>query len=73
LKEVFTRPGIQILEMVGLEGISSGHAKELNRLAKDEDRFQIWLDTHYQTCIHPAIVGISEHMLMICRKEMQLD
>jgi 2-polyprenyl-3-methyl-5-hydroxy-6-metoxy-1,4-benzoquinol methylase len=70
LLSVFTRAGIQILQMAGLEGISSQHTKEINHLAEDKERFDIWLETHYQTCTHPAIVGISEHMLMICRKEM---
>jgi 2-polyprenyl-3-methyl-5-hydroxy-6-metoxy-1,4-benzoquinol methylase len=67
----FTRQGIEILEMVGLEGISSSHIKELNRLAKDTQRYQFWLDTHYQTCTHPAVVGTSEHMLIVCRKNEQ--
>jgi len=56
--------------MAGLEGISSHHSRELNQLAKDEHRFQSWLETHYQTCTHPAVVGISEHMLIVCRKSM---
>lgn len=64
----FTRPGIQILELVGLEGISSSHIKAFNQLAKDEQRYQAWLETHYQTCTHPAVVGTSEHMLIVCRK-----
>jgi len=68
LRDEFTRDGLQILEMVGLEGISSHHAKELNRLAKDENRFQSWLEMHYRTCTHPVVVGISEHMLIVCRK-----
>jgi hypothetical protein len=54
--------------MAGLEGISAHHSRELNRLAKDENRFQSWLEMHYQTCTHPAVVGVSEHMLIVCRK-----
>jgi 2-polyprenyl-3-methyl-5-hydroxy-6-metoxy-1,4-benzoquinol methylase len=68
LQREFTRPGIEILEMVGLEGISSSHIKELNRLAKDAQRYPAWLETHFQTCTHPAVVATSEHMLVICRK-----
>jgi SAM-dependent methyltransferase len=59
---------VTVLEMVGLEGISSHHRKELNRVAKDANRWKIWLETHYATCTHPAIVGISEHMLIVCRR-----
>jgi ubiquinone/menaquinone biosynthesis C-methylase UbiE len=68
LRMEFTQDGLQILELVGLEGISSHHASELNKLARDENLFRIWLETHYQTCTHPAVVGISEHMLVVCRK-----
>lgn len=68
LQREFSQEGMQILEMAGLEGVSSHHARELNRLAKDDTSYRIWLETHYQTCTHPAVVGLSEHMLIICRK-----
>jgi len=54
--------------MAGVEGIASNHRKELNRVAKDEKRWQAWCETHFQTCTHPAAVGISEHILIVCRK-----
>jgi SAM-dependent methyltransferase len=69
LREVFDRDGIDVMEMVGLEGISSHHHKALKELVKDEKRWSDWLETHYQTCTHPAVVGMSEHMLVICRKK----
>ncbi|MGD0003391.1 MAG: class I SAM-dependent methyltransferase [Anaerolineaceae bacterium] len=59
---------VEVLEMVGLEGISSHHSRSLNQLSKNDQRWSIWLETHYQTCTHPAVVGISEHMLLVCRK-----
>ncbi len=68
LKMELTRADVEILELAGLEGISSSHVKAVNKLAKDGDRYRIWLETHYQTCTHPAVVGMSEHMLIICRK-----
>ncbi len=68
LREAFNGKGVTIVEMAGLEGISSHHARSLNQLAKNENRWKIWLETHYQTCTHPSIVGISEHMLIICKK-----
>jgi 2-polyprenyl-3-methyl-5-hydroxy-6-metoxy-1,4-benzoquinol methylase len=66
--QAFTRPDIQILEMAGLQGISSQHNRQLNRLAKDEKLYKLWLDTHLQTCTHPTAVGMSEHMLIVGRK-----
>jgi ubiquinone/menaquinone biosynthesis C-methylase UbiE len=68
LHEAFKEKGVEIVEMAGLEGISSHHAWKVNRLAKDEKRWKIWLETHYQTCTHPAVVGMSEHMLIVSRK-----
>jgi SAM-dependent methyltransferase len=68
LNAAFSEKGVTILEMAGLEGISSHHARKANQLAKDEKRWKTWLETHYQTCTHPAVVGMSEHMLIVCRK-----
>ena len=69
LREAFSGKGVTIVEMVGLEGIGSLHRRHVNQLAKDEKRWKIWLETHYQTCTHPAVVGMSEHMLIVSRKE----
>jgi len=60
---------VEMLEMAGLEGIGSVHREEINRLAKNKQRWSAWLTTHYKTCTHPSVVGLSEHMLIICRKK----
>src|SRR4030042_4164183 len=67
-QQAFTRPDIEILEMAGVEGISTHHNRHLNQLEKDKKRYKIWMDTHLQTCTHPSVVGMSEHMLIVCRK-----
>jgi SAM-dependent methyltransferase len=59
---------VEVLEMAGLEGIGSCHADEVNRLAKNTRSWKAWLETHHRTCTHPSVVGISEHMLLVCRK-----
>ncbi len=68
LRAAFCEQPVTVLEMVGLEGISTHHRKKLNQVTSDANRWKIWLETHYATCTHPAIVGISEHMLIICGK-----
>ena len=55
--------------MVGLEGIGANFQKETNELAKDKSSWKVWLETHYKTCTHPVVVGISEHMMIIGRKK----
>jgi SAM-dependent methyltransferase len=69
LQRDFTRPGLQTLALVGLEGLNDHQVKPLNQLAKDENRYRIWLETHYLTCTHPGVVAMSEHILIVCRKE----
>lgn len=69
LQAAFQGKGMTILEMAGLEGISSHHVRQLNQLAKDQNRWEIWLETHCRTCTHPSVIGISEHMLIVCRKD----
>ena len=68
LRDAFGDKGVSIVEMVGLEGISSHHDRKIDLLAKDATRWKIWLETHFQTCTHPAVVGMSEHMLIVCQK-----
>jgi SAM-dependent methyltransferase len=70
LREIFNDKGVEILEMAGLEGISSHHLKKLNALAREGGvKWQRWLEIHNRTCTHPAVVGISEHMLIVSRKK----
>jgi len=69
LRDLFTRPELELLEMVGLEGLSSHHRREVGQVAKNPARLQSWIDAHYATCTHPAVVATSEHMLVICRKK----
>ena len=68
LREAFSEKGVTMVEMAGLEGISSHHAWKVNQLAKDEKRWKIWLETQSLTCTHPAVVGMSEHMLIVSKK-----
>jgi len=69
LKRSFENRGMTVSEMVGLEGLASGHPRETNRLArKYPNAWKIWWQTHLKTCTHPVSVGISEHFLIVCRK-----
>jgi SAM-dependent methyltransferase len=67
-RKAFTNKDVKILELAGLEGLGSHQRKAINQLAKNPKRWHTWLETHFQTCTHPAAVGISEHMLIVARK-----
>jgi hypothetical protein len=68
LERAFSDKGVRILEMAGLEGISSRQYRAANELARHPKRWRIWMQTHFKACTHPAVVGMSEHMLIVCRK-----
>lgn len=65
-----SRKGIMVIEMVGLEGLSSLHPHEIARLAKNKRRWRIWLDAHFETCTDPSVVGMSEHMMIVCKRTL---
>lgn len=70
LKNALEKSGLEVLEMVGLEGLASGHRREANRLArKYPQAWKIWWETHLKTCVLEPSVGISEHFMAICRKD----
>ena len=69
LREAFEKRKVKVLEMVGLEGLSSGHQRETNRLFKKYPKgWEIWWKIHLRTCTNPSVVGISKHFMIIIRK-----
>jgi len=69
IKKEFENEGLAVLEMVGLEGLASGHPKETNRLYKKYPKaWNTWWETHLKNCMQPTSVGISEHFMIVCRK-----
>lgn len=58
--------GLEILDHVGVDGFYHFIAPQLEALPAD--RFQAFLDAHWQSCRDPSILGLSNHGLVICRK-----
>lgn len=68
LRKEFDLDTVEFITIAGLEGLGSNHRGKVNELARDEQRWADWLVTHYETCTHPSVVGLSEHMLIVVRK-----
>ena len=68
LEALFKGQGVEILEMAGLEGLSSHHRRAVNKLSKDKEKWNMWLDILLETCTHPAVVGGSEHFLIVGKR-----
>ena len=71
LEGLFAEQPVEKLHMVGLEGLSSNHRHELNKVSKNPAQWKIWLETHFLTCTHHAVVGLSPHILFVGRKHIQ--
>jgi 2-polyprenyl-3-methyl-5-hydroxy-6-metoxy-1,4-benzoquinol methylase len=69
LRELFERRGVQVLEMAALEGLSSHLQKETNRLHKDTENWNMWVEILLDTCAHPSVVGSAEHFLLVGKKQ----
>lgn len=50
LRELFEKQGVEILELAGLEGLSSHHRKETNKLYKDQEKWKMWIEILLKTC-----------------------
>ena len=69
LEDSMRRRDAEVLELVGLEGLASGHFKETNRLyRKHPEAWKNWWKLHLETCSDPVVVGMSEHFMIVCRK-----
>jgi hypothetical protein len=68
LTQLCEKHAVQVLDVAALEGLSSLHNKEVNRIAKDKRRWSVWIDVMLRTCNHPSIVGSSEHFLVVGRR-----
>jgi 2-polyprenyl-3-methyl-5-hydroxy-6-metoxy-1,4-benzoquinol methylase len=69
LRELFKERGVEALDMAGLEGLSSHHERETNRLHRNQKKWRMWIDVLLKTCTHPSVVGSSEHFLLVARKQ----
>jgi 2-polyprenyl-3-methyl-5-hydroxy-6-metoxy-1,4-benzoquinol methylase len=69
LHRLFEKQNVQVLEMAGLEGLSSLHRKETNKLYRDQEKWRMWIEIIMETCTHPSVVGNAEHFLLVAKKK----
>jgi ubiquinone/menaquinone biosynthesis C-methylase UbiE len=59
---------LKTLEMVGLQGLSTGLPEATNQAAEDPKVWEAWFRLVEQTASEPAVVDMGEHMLYVGRK-----
>jgi len=68
LQELFEKHNVETLDMAGLEGLSSHLEEATNKLYKDKEKWNMWIDIILKTCNYPSIVETAEHILYVGRK-----
>jgi S-adenosylmethionine-dependent methyltransferase len=59
--------GFTTLRLMGCEGILAGHEQYVNSLAGADHDF--WLEINYRMALEPSLLGASDHLLYIGRKD----
>lgn len=68
IEAMVSRNGLELVQMVGLEGIGA-NAKYVSMFAKkDKAGWSNFLSAHEHFASHPSAIGMSVHILAICRK-----
>jgi len=60
--------GFTTLRLMGCEGILAGHEEYVNSLTTEAHA--LWLDFNYRFALEPCLLGSSDHLLYIGRKEL---
>ena len=63
--DLLARKGIEIQEYVGVQGLSAQLREVTENCSHQPDAWSIWKDVLVQTCNHPSVVGVSDHILAI--------
>ena len=69
LKQMLKRRNVEIIKMVGLEGLNIDNKTSNIFAEKFPDAWKNWLEIHNQMCTDPFVVDASGHMMIIVRKK----
>jgi ubiquinone/menaquinone biosynthesis C-methylase UbiE len=68
LQKLFEKLNVETLDVVGLEGLSSHLKRATNKLYREKEKWNAWVDIVLKTCNHPSIIGATEHIMYIGKK-----
>jgi SAM-dependent methyltransferase len=70
LEDLVQSAGLEIVDRVGCEGLAAHLPMEhLEQLESDPQRGPFWRELLLKTCNEPTIIGVSNHLLVVSRKE----
>ena len=69
LKELFHKDNLDILQMIGLEGVNSSRRVTNEFAEKHPEAWKNWVGIHNEICTEPFVVDASSHMMIIVSKK----
>ncbi len=67
MQELYQANGLKIVEHFAQDGIAPLLADKVD--AWNEEQFRIWCDYHYSVCREESVLGASNHVIIVGRKE----
>ncbi|MFH1388451.1 MAG: class I SAM-dependent methyltransferase [Patescibacteria group bacterium] len=68
LRTIFSDKGVNILEIIGLEGLNIDKKITNNFARKFPDAWKNWIELHNKICTDPFVVNSSGHMMIVAKK-----
>ncbi len=69
LSNLFLREDVELMQMVGLEGLNHDVKLTNEFAAKYPQAYRNWLEIHLQICTDPFVVDASDHLMAVARKQ----
>ncbi len=63
--DLLARKGIEVVEYVGVQGLSAHMKAVTEECFNHPERWRIWEEVLLRTCNHPSVVGVSDHILAV--------
>lgn len=68
LKNLFWEEDLELLEMVGLEGLNVDETTTNNFAEEYPEAWKNWIEIHHKICTDPFVVEASSHIMIIVKK-----
>lgn len=67
MKQIYDRNKLEVIEHFAQDGLAPLFAEKIDSFTEDE--FKIWCDYHYSVCREESILGASNHVMIVGRKQ----
>ncbi|MCI9405288.1 MAG: hypothetical protein HFK04_00010 [Oscillospiraceae bacterium] len=67
MEQLYRQYGVTIIDHFAQDGATAHFSQKVDRL--NNAQFKIWCDYHYSICRERSLLGASNHVILVGRKE----